>query len=225
MMRPCLFTEPLRMQCAGFLHTMISMGLFATESSNYISHITHDVLFVSLLTMSYRCRLPTPRIPKSGLSVYNFVDGSALRCSSTKSTPQTAFASRLQEVQAAVPNPYPRLENHPGRINIADFRSRYDYLESDQVVEDTVVVQGRFRPGQARYYLLPVLRYHVGRIRSYRLAGSKLIFFDIIQNGSKLQAMCNLRQLADVTPAKFKQLYRLLRRGDSFCRLLEGTSA
>jgi lysyl-tRNA synthetase class II len=187
-----------------------------------MNNFMQKLLFVSLLTILFRRRLPgyspTSRIPKSGLSIYNFVAGSALRCSSTTSTPQTAFASRLQEVQAAVPDPYPRLENHPGRINIADFRSRYDYLESDQVVEDTVVVQGRFRPRPGSCYFFPVLRYYVGRIRSYRLAGSKLIFFDIIQNGSKLQAMCNLRQLADITPAKFKQFYRLLRRGDSFCR-------
>jgi lysyl-tRNA synthetase, class II len=44
-----------------------------------------------------------------------------------------------------------------------------------------------------------------------------LIFFDLVHNEHKLQAMCNLRLLADVTPQTFKQLYRLLRRGDAFC--------
>lgn len=56
-----------------------------------------------------------------------------------------------------------------------------------------------------------------GRIRTYRLAGSKLIFFDIVQDGHKVQVMCNQRLLSGVTPEKFKQLYRLLRRGDAFC--------
>ncbi|RAO74116.1 uncharacterized protein BHQ10_010128 [Talaromyces amestolkiae] len=46
--------------------------------------------------------------------------------------------------------------------------------------------------------------------------GSKLIFFDLIQNDHKIQGMWNLRMSADVTPEKFKQLYRLLRRGDAF---------
>lgn len=58
---------------------------------------------------------------------------------------------------------------------------------------------------------------YVGRIRTARLAGSKLIFFDLVQNDRKIQGMWNLRMSADVTPEKFKQLYRLLRRGDAFC--------
>jgi lysyl-tRNA synthetase class 2 len=44
-----------------------------------------------------------------------------------------------------------------------------------------------------------------------------LIFFDIIQDGHKIQVMCNKRQLEDVSPEQFKKLYRLLRRGDAFC--------
>ncbi|THC97626.1 hypothetical protein EYZ11_002916 [Aspergillus tanneri] len=51
-----------------------------------------------------------------------------------------------------------------------------------------------------------------------RLAGSKLIFFDIFQNGHKVQIMCNLRRLEGTTPEGFKRLYRLLRRGDAFCK-------
>lgn len=57
----------------------------------------------------------------------------------------------------------------------------------------------------------------VGRIRTYRLAGSKLIFFDIVQDGHKIQIMCNQRRLGEVTPGEFKAFYRLLRRGDAFC--------
>jgi lysyl-tRNA synthetase class 2 len=57
----------------------------------------------------------------------------------------------------------------------------------------------------------------VGRIRTYRLAGSKLIFFDLVQDGHKVQIMCNQRRLDGVPPETFKKLYRLLRRGDAFC--------
>lgn len=57
----------------------------------------------------------------------------------------------------------------------------------------------------------------IGRIRTYRLAGSKLIFFDIIQDGHKVQVMCNQRRLDGVSPEQFKGFYRLLRRGDAFC--------
>lgn len=66
-------------------------------------------------------------------------------------------------------------------------------------------------------YMYLEISFYVGRIRTARLAGSKLIFFDIVQNDHKIQAMWNLRMSADVTPEKFKQLYRLLRRGDAFC--------
>lgn len=58
---------------------------------------------------------------------------------------------------------------------------------------------------------------YVGRIRTARLAGSKLIFFDLVQNDHKIQGMWNLRMSADVTPEKFKVIYRLLRRGDALC--------
>lgn len=57
----------------------------------------------------------------------------------------------------------------------------------------------------------------VGRIRTYRLAGSKLIFFDLVQDGHKIQVMCNQRRLDEVSPGEFKKFYRLLRRGDAFC--------
>lgn len=61
-----------------------------------------------------------------------------------------------------------------------------------------------------------VLR-EVGRIRTYRLAGSKLLFFDLVQDGYKIQIMCNQRRLDGVSPEEFKGLYRRLRRGDAFC--------
>lgn len=43
------------------------------------------------------------------------------------------------------------------------------------------------------------------------------MFFDLVQDGHKLQVMCNKRQLKGVEPAQFKLLCRMLRRGDAFC--------
>ncbi|GIK02328.1 hypothetical protein Aspvir_006377 [Aspergillus viridinutans] len=63
---------------------------------------------------------------------------------------------------------------------------------------------------------IPVSQVTIGRIRAYRLAGSKLIFFDIFQDGHKVQVMCNIRKLDGVAPDAFKRFYRLLRRGDTF---------
>lgn len=82
-------------------------------------------------------------------------------------------------------------------MTLAEFRSRYGHLDNNETVEGEAVVV-------------------YGRIRTYRLAGSKLIFFDIVHNGDKVQVMCNLGRLTKVTQQEFKQLYRLLRRGDAF---------
>ncbi|KAE8131275.1 hypothetical protein BDV38DRAFT_288841 [Aspergillus pseudotamarii] len=119
------------------------------------------------------------------------------RSSSSAASPERAFKERLQEVQNVCPDPYPRLAADGRSVSCSEFRDRYNHLENNETVEgDSVVVRGR--------------------IRTYRLAGSKLIFFDIVQNGHKVQVMCNLRQLPGITPEAFKKLYRLLRRGDAF---------
>ncbi|KAJ5746624.1 hypothetical protein N7520_011806 [Penicillium odoratum] len=118
------------------------------------------------------------------------------RNGSSASSPEKAFQERIQEIKSACADPYPRLVTDNRTISCKEFRSRYDGLANNDSVEDTVVLSGR--------------------IRTYRLAGSKLIFFDIVQDGHKVQVMCNKRQLEGIEPTEFKRLYRLLRRGDAF---------
>lgn len=43
-----------------------------------------------------------------------------------------------------------------------------------------------------------------------------MIFFDIVQDGHKIQVMCNKGRLQNIESQEFKKLYRLLRRGDAF---------
>ncbi|OJJ39665.1 hypothetical protein ASPWEDRAFT_37482 [Aspergillus wentii DTO 134E9] len=134
----------------------------------------------------------TPRLLKQPL-----FSSIKVRDSSTTASPANAFRDRLQEVKNACADPYPRLASDQRSVSCAEFRSRYSHLADNQTVEeDSVVVNGR--------------------IRTYRLAGSKLIFFDIVQDGHKVQVMCNQRRLDGVSPQDFKKLYRLLRRGDAF---------
>ncbi|CAG7918272.1 unnamed protein product [Penicillium olsonii] len=115
---------------------------------------------------------------------------------SSSASPAKALQERVQQIRDACPDPYPRLAVDQRTLSCAEFRSRYNELADNDTVEDTVVVSGR--------------------IRTYRLAGSKLIFFDIVQDGHKLQVMCNKRQLESIPPAEFKKFYRLLRRGDAY---------
>ncbi|KAE8351165.1 hypothetical protein BDV28DRAFT_25005 [Aspergillus coremiiformis] len=119
------------------------------------------------------------------------------RSSSSAASPERAFKERLQEVRNACSDPYPRLATDSRSVSCSEFRDRYGHLENNDTVEGASVVVR-------------------GRVRTYRLAGSKLIFFDIVQDDHKVQIMCNLRQLPGITPEAFKKLYRLLRRGDAF---------
>ncbi|KAL2003328.1 hypothetical protein VTN02DRAFT_4238 [Thermoascus thermophilus] len=122
---------------------------------------------------------------------------SITRYSTATASPEKAFRDRVQEVKNACPEPYPRLPPDGRSLSCSEFRSKYDYLADNETIEDDTVTIN-------------------GRIRTYRLAGSKLLFFDIVQDGHKVQVMCNQRLLSGVTPDRFKQLYRLLRRGDAF---------
>ncbi|KAJ5455354.1 hypothetical protein N7475_010475 [Penicillium sp. IBT 31633x] len=119
-----------------------------------------------------------------------------IRNSSSTASPKKAFQERVQQIQGAWADPYPRLAVDKRTVSCAEFRTRYAELANNDSVEDTVIVSGR--------------------IRTYRLAGSKLIFFDVVQDGHKIQVMCNKRRLESVSPEEFKKFYRLLRRGDAF---------
>ena len=57
-----------------------------------------------------------------------------------------------------------------------------------------------------------------GRIKSFRIAGSRLVFLDLVQDGHRVQGICNLRKLSEcgVSPEEFKRFYHLLKRGDVF---------
>ncbi|KAK2850709.1 hypothetical protein FQN49_005393 [Arthroderma sp. PD_2] len=114
---------------------------------------------------------------------------------STHHTPQT----RVSDIQKTWPSPYPRIGCEPSSLTCAEFRSKYDGIQPNETIEgDTVVLYGR--------------------IRSQRTAGKKLVFFDLFQNGHKVQVLCNQRIVgeAGISPERFKEFYSLLRRGDSF---------
>lgn len=64
--------------------------------------------------------------------------------STTTASPVRAFKERLQEIQNACPDPYPRLAPDSRSVSCSEFRSRYSHLADNQIVEeDSVVVHGR----------------------------------------------------------------------------------
>ncbi|KAJ9299117.1 hypothetical protein DTO271G3_3359 [Paecilomyces variotii] len=155
----------------------------------FISDYCYIEVSISLLKKDFSVPRTVPHTPRYPLCIPRY--------SSTTASTEKAFKDRLQEVRNACPEPYPRLAIDSRTLSCSEFRSRYEYLANNETAEGhTVAVNGR--------------------IRTYRLAGSKLIFFDIIQDGHKVQVMCNQRRLDGVSPEQFKGFYRLLRRGDAF---------
>ncbi|KAL2383030.1 hypothetical protein RJZ90_002915 [Blastomyces dermatitidis] len=109
------------------------------------------------------------------------------------------WKNRIAEITNIYREPYPRLSVDKRSISCDEFHSKYKDIKPNETAEQDLVVI-------------------YGRIQSTRIAGSKLIFLDLVQNGRKVQILCNQRHLdgTGVTPEKFKQFYHLLRRGDVF---------
>lgn len=61
----------------------------------------------------------------------------------------------------------------------------------------------------------------LGRIKSFRIAGSKLVFIDIVENFCRLQAVCELSRLSatGVTLEEFNDFCKALNRGDTLSKL------
>ncbi|KAJ6056511.1 hypothetical protein N7444_005609 [Penicillium canescens] len=109
------------------------------------------------------------------------------------SSSEKAMQDRYQQLKYICGDPYPRLKVNKNTLTLPEFRSRYSGLANNDTVETTVSVSGR--------------------VHTSRIAGSKLVFFDMWQDDHKIQVMCNIQSVAS---AEFKRFFRLLRRGDSF---------
>ena len=62
----------------------------------------------------------------------------------------------------------------------------------------------------------------IGRLYSSRIAGSKLAFMDVVQDGCKVQVMCDFERLVPtgIQAHDFKDFCQLARRGDIICKLM-----
>ena len=150
----------------------------------------------------------------------SFSTNTALYAGTPAISPEKSFRNRVQEINNACPEPYPRLDVDERTVSCGEFRQRYKHLELDETAgQESVAIHGRYKPISRDVYI--VLR-QLGRIRSYRTAGSKLIFFDLVQDNHHVQVLCNQRLFSEsgVTKEKFKEFSRLLRRGDVFCMFI-----
>uniref|UniRef100_A0A915PEA5 Lysine--tRNA ligase n=1 Tax=Setaria digitata TaxID=48799 RepID=A0A915PEA5_9BILA len=110
------------------------------------------------------------------------------------SDPQEYFKLRttlIEERRGRGINPYPH-KFHVS-ISLTDFIAKYDYLEKDVILQDTV-------------------QNVAGRVFSKRESGGKLIFYDLHGEGTRLQVLANARfHSSDET---FDSLHDRIKRGD-----------
>lgn len=56
---------------------------------------------------------------------------------------------------------------------------------------------------------------------NFRVAGGKLVFLDVVQDGHMVQGICNqglLDTFAGVTKSQFKNFLQKIQRGDFICK-------
>jgi lysyl-tRNA synthetase class II len=126
---------------------------------------------------------------------------------------------RIDELKGADALRYPRVKHDERALTCATFRERYSSLEHDESrVEERVTLRGMCISASIYEQFLTYL----GRIYSFRIGGSKLAFIDIVQDGYKVQGLCNLAKLEalGVADREFREFLHIARRGDIICEFL-----
>jgi len=107
--------------------------------------------------------------------------------------------ARQHELACAGALEYPRLRHHASPMRIPVFRHTYRHIEAGVAADHEVVLYGR--------------------LQSVRRVSSKLVFLDLKAEFEGVQGLCNFARLepSGATLGAFKQLIKLLNRGDIVC--------
>ncbi|KAF4624409.1 hypothetical protein G7Y89_g13763 [Cudoniella acicularis] len=104
---------------------------------------------------------------------------------------------RVEKLRATEALEWPRIGSNKEALSIADFCKRYTKLQPGERLKETSLVYGR--------------------IRSVRLASSKLAFVDIIEDGFVVQGVLSLKDIegfSGTTSRQFNKFCKTVRRGD-----------
>ncbi|KAI9767726.1 MAG: hypothetical protein M1835_006999 [Candelina submexicana] len=105
---------------------------------------------------------------------------------------------RINELRRASVELYPRLCPDARSMSCSEFARKYTAIKPEETrEEDTATLRGR--------------------VISSRSHGVKLVFLDILQDGQRVQGVCNLRLLekSGVSEKQFRNFIRIMRRGDN----------
>lgn len=130
--------------------------------------------------------------------------------------------ARIKELERGCREAYPRIGRDVRSMTCKAFRKRYESLKCEESCEDEVVtIHGRCVLAEQKSDRIWQLICS-GRISSSRVAGIKLAFLDITQDGQTVQGMCNFRRLQTehISALEFQTFLRLIRRGDNISQLI-----
>ncbi|TVY42447.1 Lysine--tRNA ligase [Lachnellula subtilissima] len=105
---------------------------------------------------------------------------------------------RITKLESANALKWPRVQNDVNALTLTEYNEKYKRLQAGAKLSDeTVLIRGR--------------------LMSFRIAGGKLIFLDIYQDGYMVQGICNqgdLDAFSGITKRAFKEFWHKLQRGD-----------
>ncbi|TVY13853.1 Lysine--tRNA ligase, partial [Lachnellula arida] len=105
---------------------------------------------------------------------------------------------RITKLEGANALKWPRIQNDMNSLTLTEYNEKYRRLQAGvELSDETVLIRGR--------------------LMSFRMAGSKLIFLDIYQDGHMVQGICNQNDLDafnGITMKGFRNFWHNLQRGD-----------
>jgi len=111
--------------------------------------------------------------------------------------------NRMEHLSASGALEYPRIKPSQTIMTCENFRQQYALLKPDESRDgETVTLRGR--------------------VYSSRIAGSRLVFLDVVQDGFKVQGLCNSGRLetSGTSPEQFRDFWHVVRRGDIICKVM-----
>ncbi|KAI4216671.1 MAG: hypothetical protein LQ351_001160 [Letrouitia transgressa] len=191
-------------------HHFITENLDADEGA-FITRLVDPRFLWQIMSGTLRCIRSSLRSPlrrfqdvKSVAHVHFSSGREATRSAenvqaqSSSSPGPTVVPNRYSALLETKDDLYPRIDNK-GYMSLGDFVAKF----------------GHFKEGETDENVEVLVR---GRVNSLRLSGSKLLFIDLIQEGNRLQGLCNLARLssAGIGASQFTDFAHGIGRGDIY---------
>lgn len=140
-----------------------------------------------------------------GKKAYQKIDSYGHDVSPGKENLKRNTNDRITRLEIANALKWPRIQNEMSTLTLSEYNEKYRRLQAGAKLNDeTVLVRGR--------------------LMSFRIAGGKLIFLDIYQDGYMVQGICNQADLdafSGISKRAFKDFWHKLQRGDFICWYLK----